>query len=216
MKKIKFQYTPVQYEILCSNMEYRFKIVPKGRRLGLTIGMAFNLIDNMLDGKRTYLWGDVTLGNIRRYVDRIIAPKLRKYNISYKFNRQDFTLELGDSICDFRSADRPENWEGFGYDKIYLNEAGIILRNEYLWDNAIRMMLLDNDQSEAVIAGTPKGNRGKFPELWEISQSGNKEYWGKRFTTYDNPLLNAVEIEKIANELPRKVIRQEIYGDFVS
>ena len=40
-------------------------------------------------------------------------------------------------VSDFRSVDRPENIEGFGYDKAFLNEAGIILRDEYLWYNAI-------------------------------------------------------------------------------
>jgi hypothetical protein len=34
------------------------------------------------------------------------------------------------SVIDFGSAERPENLEGFSYDFVVLNEAGIILKKE--------------------------------------------------------------------------------------
>lgn len=37
---------------------------------------------------------------------------------------------MNGSILDFGSAERPENMEGFAYDYMVLNEAGIILKKE--------------------------------------------------------------------------------------
>ena len=45
----------------------------------------------------------------------------------YRANRND--IKIGNTVCDFRSADKPENIEGFGYALVILNEAGIILKN---------------------------------------------------------------------------------------
>ena len=52
-------------------------------------------------------------------------------------------LKIGNSSLDFRSADKPENIEGFGYALIILNEAGIILKNRRLWEETIRPMAMD-------------------------------------------------------------------------
>ena len=61
---------------------------------------------------------------------------------------------------DFRSADKPENIEGFGYALIILNEAGIILKNRRLWEETIRPMAMDY-KAKVIIGGTPKGKRVK-------------------------------------------------------
>ena len=99
----------------------------------------------MAEGKKI-LWGDTISTNIDRYVDRYWKPELIKSEIEYTYSTQKkvMTLQNFKGYIDFRSADRPENWEGFGYDIIILNEAGIILKNDYLFTNAVLPMLMDN------------------------------------------------------------------------
>ena len=41
--------------------------------------------------------------------------------------------------------------------KIFLNEAGIILKNNYLYTNTILPMLMDYPDSQLIAAGVPKG-----------------------------------------------------------
>ena len=155
----------------------RFKVIAKGRRFGLTRGFANYIIEQMLEGVSPVLWVDTVYGNIERYVERYFIPVLKslpKNLWKYRTNRND--LKVGNSVCDFRSADNPENIEGFGYALIVINEAGIVLKNRNLWTETILPMILDY-KAKVLIGGTPKGKTVKrtrerhlFYELYEKSK----------------------------------------------
>ncbi len=55
----------------------RYKVVAKGRRFGLTRGLAHYVIENMLEGVTPVLWVDTIYGNIERYFERYFLPALR-------------------------------------------------------------------------------------------------------------------------------------------
>ena len=158
----------------------RYKVIAKGRRFGLTRGFATYIIEKMTEGVTPVLWIDTIYGNIERYVERYFIPVLKKLpkNLwKYRTNRND--LKIGNSVCDFRSADNPENIEGFGYALIVINEAGIVLKNRSLWTESILPMILDY-KAKVLIGGTPKGKRVKrtnekhlFYELYEKCQKSN-------------------------------------------
>lgn len=194
----------------------RFKIVAKGRRFGLTKGAANDYIRCALQRSfKKGFWGDTVNANIDRYVERYFIPEIRKLpDDMWQWKKQQRILYILDSYIDFRSADNPENWEGFGYDKSFLNEAGIILKNEYLWYNAVRPMLMEF-KPISVIGGTPKG-RGLFHELYlKGNDKDNKEYKSFHYTTYDNPYLDKKEIDQMKDDMPEQVAKQEIYAQFL-
>lgn len=172
------------------------------------------MIEQMLGGTTPVLWGDTINANITSYVERYFIPVLSKLPAGvWQWKKQEKKLLLGNSVCDFRSADQPENWEGFGYKLVILNEAGIILRNQYLWHNAVRPMLMDYPDSVAVIGGTPKG-KNLFHELWQKGQT--TEGWQSfTFSSYTNPFLPKTEIQEMESELPDSVVRQEVYAEFI-
>src|SRR5579859_1345462 len=206
---------PKQQEVFES--QARYVIVPKGRRFGITIGGANNFIEEALKGKfKAGLWGDVVNSNIEKYIARLFMPKLKSLPESqYKWTKNPHTLFIRDSYIDFRSAERPESWEGFGYDKMFLNEAGIILQNEYLWNNAIRPMMWDNPKCRAIIAGTPKG-KGEFHELYLRGLDPDQTNFASfKFSSFDNPFLpREIIMEDIAS-MPQRAVSQEIYADFL-
>lgn len=211
---LTIQNFPKQESIFQSDA--RFKIVAKGRRFGLTVGAANNFIEEAILGNfKQGLWGDVINTNIDRYVERYFLPHLHK--IPHKFWRwraQSKVLEMFDSYIDFRSAERPENWEGFGYDKVFLNEAGIILNNDYLWNNAIKPMLWEY-KPKSVIGGTPKG-RNLFHELALRGQDeAQEDYKFFHFTSFDNPYLDHDALAKDMKSMPQAVIQQEIFAEFL-
>lgn len=223
--------TPAQETIFVEGVtHYRYGIYPKGRRLGATRGGAEAFIGYMLSGKKC-LWVDVIQANIRRYVERYFMPALKRAGykrmrpgtvrgeLEYEWNQQDLVMKVGEGYTDFRSADHPERLEGFGYDITFLNEAGLILDNEYLWNNAVLPMMLDNPESVLIAAGTPKLTLGKglfFKELWERVQAGREGYGGQRFSTYDNPHLLPSDIDALKAELHLEADRlQEVEGEFV-
>lgn len=269
MKEIKLQlsYHENQRKIFYES-KARFKVIAKGRRFGLTRGLANYVIENMVDNVSPILWVDTIYGNIERYIERYFLPVLKDIprNLwKYRSNRND--LKLLNAVCDFRSADKPENIEGFGYALIILNEAGIILKNRRLWEESIRPMLLDY-KAKVIIGGTPKGKRIKksnekhlFYELYEKceirqNKSGQvknvkgetkilRQYFDTlstmarderrsekqdqeqeheqelsnweafNFSSYDNPLIDPLEIDELANDISPALRDQEIYGLFI-
>lgn len=231
MREIKLEigYHKNQREIFFES-DARYKVIAKGRRFGLTKGFAHYVIENMLDGKSPILWMDTTYGNIERYVERYFFPILKQLpkNLwKYRANRSD--LKILNSVCDFRSADKPENIEGFGYALIILNEAGIILKNRRLWEESIRPMILDY-KANVLIGGTPKGKMNKrrnekhlFFELFEksplyspFSKKGENNIWQSfQYSSYDNPLIDKNEIDEMAKDISQMLRDQEIYGKFV-
>lgn len=220
--KIRFDYFRKQYDIFFGGNE-KYVIVPKGRRGGATRGAQQAYIEWALDGITPMLWVDTINGNIDRYYERYFRPSLSclPSQIEWKWNQQKRELRIADSTIDFRSADIPENIEGFGYRKIFLNEAGIILRDPYLYNKAILPMLLDYSDSQLIAAGVPKGKftrdgiKHTFYTLYEKALTGHKDYRLVQVTTYDNPLIHREEIEAMLLEMDEATAQQEIYGQFV-
>ena len=215
---IDLGFTPCQKEIF-GNVNHRFKVVPKGRRLGATEGMARAAIWYCHIGLCPVLWGDTSYANIENYVERNLIPFCNQNKIGYSWNKFRKIFRTGDSFIDFRSAENPEKWEGQKYRMFLCNEAGIVLKNNDLWEKSVVPMLTDLD-GFAILAGTPKGKTFKSKEtlfyaLQQKALSGEEDWWTKTYSTHYNPHLTKKQIQSIINTLPSHVVRQEIYGEFI-
>lgn len=194
----------------------RYVIVPKGRRFGLTRGTANNYIRMALAREFTRgLWVDTVNANIERYVERYFIPALRKLpDKMWQWQKQQKILTILDAYIDFRSVDNPENIEGFDYDYAFLNEAGIILKNEYLFENAIQPMLWD-EKCRIIVGGTPKG-KGLFYNLYQRGLDPEQpNFQSFTFSTFDNPYVPVELIKEDMKSMPQRVIDQEIYAHFL-
>ena len=211
---LPIQNFPAQRTIF--DCQTRFIIVAKGRRFGFTRGAANDFILSAIKRQFTKgLWVDTVNANIERYFERYFMPALKKIPQQYwRWRKQEKILHLFDSYIDFRSADRPENLEGFGYDKALLNEAGIILKDLYLWNNAIKPMLWDYE-CKTIIGGAPKG-KGVFYELYQRGEDpSQKDYTSFKFSSFDNPYIQQDVIRQDMKDMPERVVRQEIYAEFI-
>ena len=221
-QRIELSFTDTQLTFL--NSKKKYVVVTKGRRFGATRGMAHQYIIDCIVLGKPLLWVDTINGNIDRYFERYFLPALKENNINYEWNVQKKVLKIGQGYIDFRSADNPSSIEGFGYRKIFLNEAGIILKDEYLYTNAILPMLMDFPDSQLISAGVPKGkylkngNEHPFYMLYERGKSGREDYEVFEFSSYDNPFLLEHDVEALEAEMKamsQLQVRQEIYGEFV-
>lgn len=216
-KMSKFQ------ETVFDDYTSRIIVVSKGRRLGFTEGAVWCCIKRCLSEQLSILWGDTTFANIKMYYEDMFCKELNNIcaesNIDssklYHWSEQIKRLRIGKSTIDFRSSDNPKNWEGHKYDLIILNEAGIILENRYLWDNAVSPMLLDNPKSQAIIGGTPKGKNMFYELHLQASNCTNGTQKAYFFSTYDNPFLEKEEIDNFVATMDSSVVEQEIYGKFI-
>lgn len=201
----------------------KFVIVPKGRRVGATRGGINAMFEWALDGISPMLWVDTINGNIDRYFERYMLPNLKQLNSkNWNWNANKKILHILNSVIDFRSADAPESIEGFGYKRIILNEAGIILKDDYLFNNAILPMMLDYPESKLFAIGVPKGihkrdgNEHMFHVLYQRALNGEPGYALRQLSTFDNEMLDAMEINMLMDEMATEAQRsQEIHGMFV-
>lgn len=214
--ELEIVYTEAQYQVFFE-CQQRFRVVQKGGRVGFTRGAAQFFIQTMAmaDKPKMMLWGDETLVNVRKYFNMYFRPILQKIGPEGKtwhFNQQDMELKLGNGVCHFRSADRPYRWEGFGYHVVFLNEAGLILRNAYIWEQAVQKTLLDYSDSIMIAAGVPKGIN-KFSEMIEWATDTTKPEWAHfHFSTYANPFIPLESIDQFVEQSP-EMARQEIFGE---
>lgn len=223
MSKIVFDFsnTEAQREIFNSESKARYTIVPKGRRFGATKGSSNAIIKWAIKGISPMLWVDTINGNIERYYERYFYPVLKDSGINFNFNYNKHQLTILNSTTDMRSADKPESIEGFGYKKIILNEAGIILKDNYLYTNTILPMLIDYPDSQLYAIGTPKGKfkkDGTEHIFYQLSKRIGDDYRQLKYSSYDNPILDAKDIQELSDEialLDPNMVRQEIYGEFV-
>ncbi len=211
-----------QYEVFLQT-KAKFNIIPAGRRTGKTQGAERVAIINTAQGDKS-LWIDTINGNIDRYYERYFLPDLKANDLEYDWNAQKKILKIEKGYIDFRSADRPESIEGFGYNKIYLNEAGIILNKDELYINSVLPMLIDYADSQLFAFGTPKGKVNKkggdhrFWMLWQNVLNKTPGYAGRQLSTYDNPILdvqNIKELEEEIRKLSPEAVEQEVGGKFI-
>jgi predicted phage terminase large subunit-like protein len=204
----------------------KYRIMTKGRRVGFTHGAANYCIEHALDHDHRILWGDTIQTNLDRYVERYFLPCLKQLPPKHwNWNQQKKEMRILGTLIDFRSAERPENWEGFGYHRIILNEAGIILKGErgrYLWQNAVLPMTADYADCVVFFGGTPKGRTDKdgsdclYFQMAQRAMAGEKSYYHVNVPTTENPFINAETVAEVISELPEGPIRdQEAYGKFV-
>lgn len=205
--------------------EARYVVAPCGRRYGKTEGAFRTMVAVGLENRTKQLWVDTTQGNIERYFSVYLEPMLKPIAGEYKWNKQQKVLKFSNgSVVHFGSAENPENLEGFGYDYVYLNEAGHILagpKGERLWVNTILPMTMEGRGgrgAQVFFLGTPKDIQygpGIFRKMALRGENPNdKDVKTYRRSSYDNPQLTKALIKEIFLEIPSNEVRQEVFGEF--
>lgn len=218
---LELAYTEAQDAVF--NDPHRYVCMAKGRRCGGTRGAAQHVVERMLDGGLKVLWVDTIQANLSLYFQRYFLPILSRLDNSlWSWNEQKKLLQVLDSYLDMRSAEKPQNFEGFGYGLVICNESGIIFNGrKSLWENTIAPMTMDYG-AKVFFIGTPKGKKDKNGEehlfFTFFKRAGDPEWpdWSHwQFSTYDNPFLRKKDIQDMEQEVPSAVRRQEVYAEFV-
>lgn len=202
-------YHPGQARI--ENNLKRFNVMACGRRFGKDVYELNKAIQTAVEGfpvafaVPTY---KVMIENWRD-MNRIVAPVIKRRSV------QERRLELfGDGIIDFWSLDNPDMIRGRKYKRFIINEAGYVPDLLEVWNYIIRPTLTDLE-GDAIIGGTPKGHNG-FWKMYQWGQDDEMPSWASwQMTSYENPYIPKSEIDNMVNTLPERVVRQEIYAEFL-
>ena len=191
---------PNQSEVIES--QSRFRVLMCGRRWGKSVISQNEAIINAIGNKSVaYITPTYQLGKIFFLeILKLIPEKLCKYNQS------DLVINMitGGSIR-FFTGERLDSMRGLKFHMVIVDEASYIPNLEDGWLNSIRPTLTDY-KGKAIFLSTPKG-KNFFYSLF--MRNGEPEWQSFKYSTYDNPHIDATEIDSARAQLPSVVFEQE-------
>lgn len=198
-----------QLEVFNDNT--RFKIVAAGRRFGKSRLAAWMLLIEALKSKsKDVFYVAPTYQQAKDILWSLLKELGHEVIQSAHENTSVLTLVNNRKIY-LKGADRPDTLRGVGLAFCVIDEYADIKAN--VWEQILRPALADV-QGKALFIGTPKG-RNHFYELFKYAESGRDEQWTSfHYTSYDNPLIPASEVEAAKNSMSSFAFRQEFLASF--
>lgn len=185
----------------------RFNVLECGRRFGKThLGIQL-AIDCAIDGGEVGWFAPTYrfMSDPWRQTVGILQP------MTSSLGQKERRIELvSGGYLDFWSLDSVNAGRGRRYDRVIIDEAGIVRDLSAVWQETLRPTLADK-QGDAWFLGTPKG-RNFFHRCFERGQIGDDGWKSWRLPTITNPLIPDSEIEAARAELPKAVFEQEFMG----
>lgn len=200
---------PWQQEVF--NDPTRFKIVAAGRRTGKSRLAAWMLIINALQTDRGHVFYVApTQGQARDIMWQTLLELAHPVVKGSHINNLQITLINGCTIS-LKGADRPETMRGVSLKFLVMDEYADMKPS--VWEQILRPALADQ-KGHAMFIGTPMG-RNHFYELYQYAElEDDTTYKSWHFTSYDNPLLDPVEIDTAKKSMSSYAFRQEFLASF--
>lgn len=200
---------PGQERILAS--EARFRVVACGRRFGKTELGKLDIVCRLLRGGRCW-WLAPTLpmaDQVWRDLKRTLEP-LSEARVSETARRIDLP---GGGLLAIRSTHRGDHLRGAGLDFAVLDEAAFM--DDRVWPEVLRPMLLER-RGGALFLSSPNGHNW-FWELYQLGRERQQPQWQAfHFSSRDNPLVDAAELEEIRKTTQERVYREEYLAEFLA
>lgn len=209
MTSLKVKLHDKQLEVFNDNT--RFKIVAAGRRFGKSRLAAWMLlIEALKSTSKDVFYVAPTYQQAKDILWSLLKELGHEVIQSAHENTSVLTLVNNRKIY-LKGADRPDTLRGVGLAFCVIDEYADIKPN--VWEQILRPALADV-QGKALFIGTPKG-RNHFYELFKYAESGRDEQWVSfHYTSYDNPLIPASEVEAAKNSMSSFAFRQEFLASF--
>lgn len=200
---------PWQQEVW--NDPVRFKVVAAGRRTGKSRLAAYLLLVNALQTDRGHIFYVApTQGQARDIMWNLLLELGHDVVESSHVNNMQIRLINGITIS-LKGADRPETMRGVSLKYLVLDEYADMKPD--VWELILRPALADLKGS-ALFIGTPMG-RNHFYELYKQAQLGDDpDFKAWHFTSYDNNLLEKMEIDRAKKSMSSYAFRQEFMASF--
>ena len=189
----------------------RFKVIAAGRRTGKSRLAAYKLIVEALSStKGQVFYVAPTQGQARDIMWQALLEIGHSVIASSHINNLQIKFING-AVLALKGADRPETMRGVSLKYLVMDEYADM--KPEVWEQILRPALADQ-KGGAMFIGTPMG-RNHFYELYTYASVGDDETFnGFHFTSYDNPLLDADEIEAAKKSMSSFSFRQEFMASF--
>ena len=189
----------------------RFLVIAAGRRTGKTRLAAWKIIVKALEAtKANVFYVAPTQGQARDIMWQSLLDLGQEVIVSAHINNLQIKLINGSAIS-LKGADRPETMRGVSLYYLVMDEYADM--KPEVFEQILRPALADQ-KGGALFIGTPMG-RNHFYELYKYAELGDDEsYKAFHFTSYDNELLDADEINLAKKSMSSYAFRQEFMASF--
>lgn len=194
----------------------RFKIIRAGRRSGKTFMETENMAFKAISGKDRNIF---YIAPNQVQARNIIWENLKKrlYGIGVA-NEQRLemkvpTVDGGFSLIKVAGFENKENFRGQSAYHITFDETDTMKGFFLAWQEIFRPALIDTSGSAHFI-GTPKKENPNLRRL-EKEAVSNPLWDSFHFSSWDNPNLAKIELEKAREEMDAETYRQEILAEYV-
>lgn len=205
--------TPAQIAI--AEDRHRFRVANLGRRTGKTVLAVLEMVAKAVakDGRRvaylapTFIQArDIAWLELKRVAQPVI--------ISANEGRLELTIKTADkgtALIVLKGWESVESLRGQSFDFIVIDEVAMMREFWVGWYEVVRPTLTDRT-GEVLFCSTPRGFN-HFYDLYN-KEGGDSDFKSFHFTTYDNPHVPSVEVDKARAELPPDQFAQEYLADF--
>lgn len=196
-------------EFILNNAK-RFNVVKCGRRFGKTTIIKKLCKPSLKDGHKTGIFTPTykDVAEVWKDLNNVFFPAIKKKNEQLK----QIELKSG-GVIDFWSMEDPNSGRGRKYHRVIMDEFAKAKKNKEAWQETIRPTLTDY-KGDAWFLSTPKGKNNYFFQL-ELLMKAQPDWSFFKFTTYDNPKLDPLEIDSARNQLDDLTFRQEYLAEDV-
>lgn len=177
----------------------RFRVVMCGRRFGKSELAQLEIIFEAMKGNAVaYITPTYQLA--KTFFNKLIKT------IPFENNKSDLIINFpNEGSVMFFTGERLDNLRGRKFNLVVIDEASFIPNLEQGWLNSIRPTLTDY-KGRALFLSTPKGKNYFY---YLFMKSGETDWQSFKFTTYDNPYIDRMEVDDARLQLPEAVFEQE-------
>lgn len=191
------------------NESYKYYILNIGRQFGKTmLGINQMLYWSINHKGCNIAWVTPIYKQSKKVFDEM--EKVTKSSGLFEYNRSDLTISGFNSQIQFFSGERPHNIRGNTFDYLIVDEMAFT-RPE-LWSEVLSATVLVKGK-KVIFISTPKG-KNHFYQL-SLQPNYDNRYKYFHYSSYDNPMIDAEDLEERKRSLPKHIFEQEYLAKFI-
>lgn len=191
------------------NESYKYYILNIGRQFGKTmLGINQMLYWAINHNGCDIAWVTPIYKQSKKVFDEM--EKVTKSSGLFEYNRSDLTISGFNSQIQFFSGERPDNIRGNTFDYLIVDEMAFT-RPE-LWSEVLSATVLVKGK-KVIFISTPKG-KNHFYQL-SLQPNYDNRYKYFHYSSYDNPMIDAEDLEERKRSLPKHIFEQEYLAKFI-
>ena len=191
------------------NEGYKYYILNIGRQFGKTMLGINQMLYWAINHKGCNIaWITPIYKQSKKVFDEM--EKVTKSSGLFEYNRSDLTISGFNSQIQFFSGERPDNIRGNTFDYLIVDEMAFT-RPE-LWSEVLSATVLVKGK-KVIFISTPKG-KNHFYQL-SLQPNYDNRYKYFHYSSYDNPMIDAEDLEERKRSLPKHIFEQEYLAKFI-